>query len=109
MQELLAENAAANLTNYFAAMVRSWRPQTGTSRGSRKWWGLQVSLNSSLISPTPDGAGDSAASISTDRATPLPAYPKPAPKPALQLLHFQLWEADRRDRLLEQPIGREKV
>jgi len=54
MQKLLAENAAVNLDNYFAGygpvLARHNLNIAGTGN---LWWGVKVSLNSSIISPTP--------------------------------------------------------
>ncbi|HTA43992.1 MAG TPA: carboxypeptidase-like regulatory domain-containing protein [Bryobacteraceae bacterium] len=54
MQKLLSENAAVNLDNYFAGygpvLARHNLNIAGTGN---LWWGVKVSLNSSIISPTP--------------------------------------------------------
>jgi hypothetical protein len=54
LQKLLAENAAVDLDNYFAGygpvLARHNLNIAGTGN---LWWGVKVSLNSSIISPTP--------------------------------------------------------
>lgn len=54
MQKLLQENAAVDLDNYFAGygpvLARHNLNIAGTGN---LWWGVKVSLNSSIVSPTP--------------------------------------------------------
>jgi hypothetical protein len=54
MQKLLAENATVNVLNYFAGygpvLARHNLNVAGTAN---LWWGVKLSLNSSIISPTP--------------------------------------------------------
>ena len=54
LQKLLSENASVNLNNYFAGYGPTLARQNLNIEGTGNlWWGLTLSLNSSMISPTP--------------------------------------------------------
>jgi hypothetical protein len=54
LQKLAAENATVNLNNYFAGWGPSIPKQNFNVAGvGNLWWGLTLSLNSSMISATP--------------------------------------------------------
>ena len=54
LQKLLTENATVNLNNYFAGYGPALARQNLNIEGTGNlWWGLTLSLNSSMISPPP--------------------------------------------------------
>jgi Carboxypeptidase regulatory-like domain len=54
LQKLLSENASVNLNNYFAGYGPALARQNLNIEGTGNlWWGLTLSLNSSMISRTP--------------------------------------------------------